>query len=246
MRLDTVTFDLWQTLIVDSPRLGSPRMQARLERIAEALEMEGFSYPVDQLSNASRTTCGICDQIRAKEADVTFVEQVDIFIRAVDEELAERLSPDGLDKVQRHYADSYLDHPPQVDEEAADVLMAMRDMGLKVALICNTGSTPGVTQRVFLDRVGLLKFFDAVTFSDEEQLSKPAKQIFDRTLDRIGSTAEAAIHVGDHHRNDVDGAKRAGLRAIWLRRGDSLPEIEPDAEIERLGQAIGVVRRLLA
>ena len=31
--LDTVTFDLWQTLIVDSPRLGSPRMKARLERI---------------------------------------------------------------------------------------------------------------------------------------------------------------------------------------------------------------------
>ena len=67
----------------------------------------------------------------------------------------------------------------------------MRDMGLKVALICNTGATPGVTQRVFLEREGLIGFFDTLTFSDEERLSKPAKAIFDRTLERIGSTAAA-------------------------------------------------------
>ena len=243
--LDTVTFDLWQTLIVDSPTVGSPRMQARLDRIGATLATEGFDFPIDRLRKASRTTYEICDEVRTNEGDVTFSEQVDIFIKAIDDELASRLSDDARAEVERHYADSYLDHPPQVDEEALAVLSVVREMGLKVALICNTGATPGVTQRVFLKRVGLLGFFDTLTFSDEERLSKPAKAIFDRTLERLGSAAHGAIHVGDHHRNDVEGAKRAGLRAIWLRRNDSKPEVAPDAEIVSLGESVPIIRRLL-
>ena len=242
--LDTVTFDLWQTLIVDSMELGAPRMQARLDGVAAALAGEGFDFPYDHLRKATRTTYEILDEVRTNEGDVTFTEQVGIFLKAVDEELAARLSPEARAEVERHYADSYLDHPPQVDPEAADVLAATREMGLKVALICNTGATPGVTQRTFLDRAGLIGYFDTLTFSDEERLSKPAKAIFDRTLERIGSKAEGAIHVGDHHRNDVEGAKRAGLRAIWLRRNDSQPAIPPDAEIVSLGQAVPIIHGL--
>ena len=242
--LDTVTFDLWQTLIIDSGELGAPRMQARLDGVAATISGEGFDFPVEHLRKASRTTYEVCDKVRINEGDVTFAEQVGIFLNAIDGELASRLSPEARAEVERHYADSYLDHPPQVDPEAAEVLAAMREMGLKVALICNTGATPGVTQRVFLEREGLIGFFDTLTFSDEERLSKPAKAIFDRTLERIGSTAAGTIHVGDHHRNDVEGAKRAGLRAIWLRRNDTQPAIPPDAEIVSLGQAVPIIHRL--
>ena len=257
--IDAVTFDLWQTLIVDFPERGRPRMQARLDGVLKTLQGEGFDVPEEGMREASRKTYEACDAVRLNGSDVTFDEQIDIFLRNVDVGMAKGLSVPARAEVSRQYADSYLDHPPTVDEHAAAVLRTLRDMGLKLALICNTGATPGVTQRIFLKRVGLGQYFETLTFSDEERLSKPASEIFRRTLERIDAQPAQTVHVGDHHRNDVAGAKGAGLKAIWLRRNDKAPEeyytnvptagdkhqIQPDAEVRVLGQVVPTIKRLL-
>lgn len=257
--IDAVTFDLWQTLIVDSPEQGRPRMQARLDGVRKALQGEGFDVPEERLREASRKTYEACDAVRVNGRDVSFDEQVDIFLRNVDVGMAKRLSNGARAEVSRRYADSYLEHPPNVDEHAESVLRTLRDMGFKLALICNTGATPGVTQRVFLDRVGLGQYFETLTFSDEERLSKPASEIFRLTLERINAEPARTVHVGDHHRNDVAGAKGAGLRVIWLRRSDKAPEeyysnvpttggehqVQADAEVRDLGQVVPAIKGLL-
>ena len=245
--LTAVTFDLWQTLIVDSPELGRPRAQLRMDAAIEALQGDGFDFPRDHVVDAFRHTYAACDEVRMAGGDYTFDEQIDIFLLAIDEELHGRLSPAARARIAKRYADCYLDHPPQIDEHAETVLRGVRERQLKVALICNTGSTPGVTQRVFLERAGLAQYFDTLVFSDEERLSKPAREIFQRTLERIDAEPEGAVHVGDHGRNDVFGAKQAGLRAIWVRRkGAKEPEgVAPDACIDTLDQVLGVIDRLL-
>ncbi len=43
---------------------------------------------------------------------------------------------------------------------------------------------------------------------------------FDSTENRYSCLAEAAWHVGDSFKEDYQGAKAAGLRAIWLKRGE--------------------------
>jgi putative hydrolase of the HAD superfamily len=184
--------------------------------------------------------------VRQNESDLSFDEQVDLFLRCIDEEMAARLSPVARARVAQRYADSYIEHPPKVDEHAAAVLAALKGQGLKLALICNTGATPGVTQRVFLESAGLAHFFGTLTFSDEERLSKPAPRIFHVTLERLSATPAEAVHVGDHPRNDVEGAKRAGLGAIWLRRGDKQLTVAPDARVDTLAQVPEAVARLAA
>ena len=243
-QLTAVTFDLWQTLIVDTPESGQPRGRLRLDGAMDALRDEGFDFPRERVVDAYRLTLGMCDEVRWEGGDYSFDEQVDIFLRNIDEDMSQRLSPEARSRVAGRYADSYLEHPPQVDEHAEVVLRGVRQRGMKVALICNTGSTPGVTQRRFLNQVGLAHYFDVLTFSDEERLSKPAPEIFHRTLSRLGARAEAAVHVGDHGRNDVDGAKQAGLKAIWLRRDDKKPELEPDAKVDSLAQVLAAIDRL--
>ncbi|MDQ7794463.1 MAG: HAD hydrolase-like protein [bacterium] len=43
--------------------------------------------------------------------------------------------------------------------------------------------------------------------------------VFQRPVTAIGAPAEATVSVGDDYRADVAGARRAGLKAIWLRPG---------------------------
>ena len=246
VRLSAVTFDLWQTLIIDSPEVGRPRAQFRLEGAREALRAQGFDCTREELAEASRRCLRICGEIREREQDVTFDEQVDIFLRGIDGGVAERISPETRIAVTRCYADSYLEHPPKVDESAAAVLHEVKGMGFKMGLICNTGTTPGVTQRLFLERIGLLGYFDVLTFSDEERLSKPATRIFHLTTGRLGVAPSQTVHLGDHPLNDVVGAKRAGLRAIWLRREEKEPELEPDVRIDSLGETSAALARLAA
>ena len=245
--LNTVIFDLWQTLIIDYPEPGRLRVQKRLDSVSEVLSTAGFHFTQDQLTGASQNCYRVCDGIREQEGDVSFDEQVDIFINGIDEGLLERISDETRTHIARRYADSYLEHPPLIADGAKRVVRALKEMGYKVGMICNTGSTPGVTQRVFLDRMGLLPFFDTLTFSDEERLSKPSTEIFHRTLDRLMSSSAESVHVGDHPRNDVEGAKRAGLRAIWLRRdGAREPDVAPDATIETLEETLDALSQLTA
>jgi putative hydrolase of the HAD superfamily len=43
---------------------------------------------------------------------------------------------------------------------------------------------------------------------------KPHKQIFERTLEKLGFGAEEAAHIGDTEYSDIVGAKQANMRAI--------------------------------
>ena len=122
-------------------------------------------------------------------------------------------------------------------------------MGLKIGLISNTGMTPGVTFPRYLDQQGMLQYFDALTFSDEVKLAKPSDQIFLMTLRSLNATPVQAVHVGDHVENDVIGAKRCGLKTVWItgfyERDDPLnPESEPDASVVELGLVVPAIAQL--
>ena len=247
MALTTVTFDLWQTLILDSPELGRPRARVRLEGALAALVQEGRGYTLDEVIQASRRCYQRCDAVRNAGGDLTFDEQVDVFLEEIDRGLPGSISAATRVQIARRYADSYLEHPPAIDEWAEGTLRALKERGLKLGLICNTGATPGATQRVFLAQTGLGRHFDTLTFSDEERLSKPSARIFHITLARLGAAPEETVHVGDHPVNDVVGAKRAGLRAVWLRRdGARQPDIPPDAFIDSLRDAPEAIALLAA
>lgn len=243
--LNAITFDLWQTLILDTPEMGRPRAQVRLGGVREALRGAGFDFPFEKLADASRACYRICDEVRTAEGDVTFDEQIDIFLREVQPGIVDLIGPEARALVSRSYADSYFAHPPKIDDHAHRVLATLSDMGVRVGLICNTGATPGVTQRIFLGQAGLAQYFNTLVFSDEERLSKPAARIFHLTLERMGVRPEETVHIGDHPLNDVVGAKRAGLRAIWLRRdGKEEPTVPPDARIDALGDVLEAFERL--
>ena len=64
-------------------------------------------------------------------------------------------------------------------------------------------------------------------------------------LSRREQSPCAAVHVGDHPGDDIGGAQRAGLRAVWFNpQGKAWAgEQAPDAEIQRLSQLPEVIAR---
>ena len=239
-KLTAVTFDLWQTLLLDNRELGRQRAQVRLEGAQDALRQRGLEFDLEHIREAYRACYRRCHQIREGNIDISFREQVEIFINNVEDGLVERLDEETIVEIVRSYADSFFVYPPMVHTDALAVLQEVEQQGLAIGLISNTGMTPGETFRQYLDQNGLLKFFETLTFSDEVRLSKPSDEIFYLTLQSMGAAPEETVHVGDHVVNDVVGAKRCGLKTIWItgfyeNENPSDPNTQPDATVATLG-----------
>ena len=89
--------------------------------------------------------------------------------------------------------------------------------------------------------------FGVVVDSETARCYKPDPRIFQRACDALPVPASEAVMVGDTPHTDVQGARRAGLRAVWLNRGHrDWPGnlARPDAVIDELGQLPGYLRRL--
>ena len=247
--ITTVTFDLWQTLLIDNRELGLRRSDARLEGVRRILSDCGEEYQPEHISEAYWECYRKCAAIREELLDVSFSEQIAIFVENVSPGLGQRLSPDATSAITQVYANSFLDYPPPAHSDAVNVLKRVQEMGLRIGMISNTGMTPGTIFRTYLDNTGMLNYFDTLTFSDEVRLSKPAKEIFLLTLRAMKTVPEQAVHVGDSVRNDVAGAKHCGLKTVWItgfseREDPADPTTEPDEIVNGLAEVVPAIQRI--
>ncbi|OXM15181.1 HAD family hydrolase [Paenibacillus herberti] len=130
-----------------------------------------------------------------------------------------------------------------VMDGALELLEQLRSKEIKLGLITN-GSVHSQNSKI--DQVQLRSYFDAVIVSDEVQLKKPDPKIFELALERLGVTAASSIYIGDHPRNDVTGAKSAGLGTIWLRGAEEWDEAleKPNFMIRELNEIRKIVEEL--
>lgn len=119
-----------------------------------------------------------------------------------------------------------------------DVLPALRALAgrYRLAVVANQRSLI----RLALERDGIAPFISDWAISDDVGVEKPDPGIFRHALSSAGIPASDAVHVGNRLDTDVRGARRVGLRTVWLLRGEAPPEptaaqlSEPDAVIASL------------
>jgi HAD superfamily hydrolase (TIGR01549 family) len=100
---------------------------------------------------------------------------------------------------------------------AREVLDALQKADIGLALVCDTGFTPGRVVRQLLDGAGLLEYLGILCFSDEVGVPKPGNEIFCKALAELGVRPPEAIHVGDLRRTDIAGAHDIGMHAARFR-----------------------------
>jgi 5'-nucleotidase len=117
-------------------------------------------------------------------------------------------------------------------------LDALARGGIRVGVICDIGLTPSTVVRKLLDRDGLARFFDDMSFSDEVGHYKPARAIFEHALSRLGDVPpERAAHVGDRSRTDIGGAASMGMISVrynGIYEDEELPATEADIVVSDL------------
>ena len=98
--------------------------------------------------------------------------------------------------------------------EVPGVLAALRERGARLAVVSNWD----VSLHDVLERTGLRPLVDAVVISAEFGAAKPDPAIFRAALERVEATASEALHVGDSLVADVEGARAAGVEAVFVAR----------------------------
>jgi putative hydrolase of the HAD superfamily len=71
--------------------------------------------------------------------------------------------------------------------------------------------------------------FDAEIFSSRLGISKPDPRIYLACCERLGVEPEAVVFVGDGANDELEGARRVGMRAILIHRpgeGPAWPELQ--------------------
>ncbi len=90
-----------------------------------------------------------------------------------------------------------------------------------------------------LQRIGIDDLFHDVVSARTAGAAKPAPKIFDLAVRAGGARADQTLHVGDHPETDVNGARAAGLRTVWVNRsGQRWPSefARPDGIVSHVGQ----------
>ena len=127
----------------------------------------------------------------------------------------------------------------QLYADARATLAWAKEAGYRLGLVTNRWFGRALLEPE-LRAHGLGGMFDAVVVSCDVGYAKPHPEIFRRALADLGVVADAAVMVGDSLRNDVAGAKRSGLRAVWKRNRQPDPAMaagdQPDAVIDDLGE----------
>ncbi len=89
-----------------------------------------------------------------------------------------------------------------------------QQLGIELGVLSNFDSR----LYLVLQALDLAQFFTSVTISTEVGAAKPNSQIFAAALNKYNCSAKDAWHLGDSLKEDYQGAKAAGLRAILVKR----------------------------
>jgi HAD superfamily hydrolase (TIGR01549 family) len=129
-------------------------------------------------------------------------------------------------------ADLYADALPAIE--------ALRSAGYRVAIVANQPeSRAGELRAIGVDA-------EVVAMSEGIGVAKPNPDFYARALELMGSPDPGSVaYVGDRIDNDVLPAIRAGMRAVWLRRGpwgviQRLPDgVRPALTVDTLDELVG-------
>jgi len=241
--IEAVFFDYGHTLIYFDERPHSALVDAyeKVNRLlADTLEHEvpAAHVLIEKVSRA------VDDEIQRDYATGR-LEEVEIaaIYDAALRGLGLELEPELIERVMEIEQEGWL-NSVHVGSDVVGTLEELRRRGLRLGLVSNAAYLPRLMKEQ-LSALGLASFFNGVTFSSEVGVRKPHPAIYQDALGKVQVEPTRALFVGDRVREDVEGPKQLGMRAVLTREWRQ--EDDPGAAdfvIQRLGELPTVLSRL--
>ena len=149
--------------------------------------------------------------------------------------LAERFAPDGvgLEELEVEAARHWAYPPTAVHDDVLPCLDRLNAHGYRLGIIANQPSQV----RTALERDGLVSFFEVWGVSEDLGLQKPDPELFLHALRTAGVGPTREVMVGDRLDYDIRPARQAGMRTVWVLRGEAPDDPTPE-QLDEAGVTI--------
>jgi HAD superfamily hydrolase (TIGR01509 family) len=205
--VDAVLFDYGRTLVTfDYPTDGLLEV---LRRFRPRIEQEmGASAPSAE-GILRDVLMPLEEHIESPgEDEVRYIDVYRSAWRSAGLHLPDDLLYEILDEEQQCW-----DRAVRVDPDALQVLAWLGARGIKRAVCSNAPFPPEMMLRQVSSN-GVGELVDSVLFSSQFGRRKPAPEIYLAALEGVGVTAGRALFVGDRIREDYEGPRSVGMRAV--------------------------------
>ena len=148
------------------------------------------------------------------------------------------LDGEGLERENLVMHDIYADHLTDFTQPmpaAAETLEQLHEEGVRLGVATNK---PQRAAETVLDHFGLTRHLGAVVGGDAGVAKKPAPDILNAALERLGAEPWNAVMVGDSI-SDVTSARSAGMSVVVIRGGYTpvpVEELGADRVLESLDE----------
>ena len=129
-----------------------------------------------------------------------------------------------------------------IPAESFQLLNALKERRIKIGLITNTFSD----ERDLIKASALFPYFDVALISYEQGICKPAPEMYQRMIEKLGVEAGECLYVGDGGSRELYGAREAGMKAVqctWFPKLAFEPHIpcKPLDEFEHVAHQMDIL-----
>ena len=212
-----ITFDLWDTIIVDDsdePKRkaqGLPTKPIERRDLVQRFLEKHAPISRENVDTAYNTAdAGFNKVWHDQHVTWTVRERLSVLLNGLGRELPEA----EFDELVKLHEEMELRVRPDLIQGMGETLEELHGK-YQLAVISDAIFSPGTALRQLLDDEGLLEYFDAFVFSDEAGNSKPAPAVFQRAAETLNVQIANIVHIGDREHNDVGGPHAVGARAVF-------------------------------
>ncbi|MBF0105490.1 MAG: HAD family hydrolase [Deltaproteobacteria bacterium] len=249
MPIKAVSFDIWDTLLVDDsdePKRKSAgllsKSDARVAAIFEVAKKYNSSITLPDVQKAYNENFKIFNKLWYESC---ITQKVPARITDLLNLLNIAVEPAELAEITTCWEEMEYTIPPDAVPGAKEALARLSGH-YKLGIISDTVVSPGRLLKEILKKYDMLQYFSVFTFSDAVGVSKPSPAVFNDFLNQMNLKPHEVVHIGDRPHNDIDGPKNVGMRALLFDGVEkrALAKHKPDAVFSDYAELFDLIKRL--
>jgi putative hydrolase of the HAD superfamily len=232
---DGVLFDYGRTLVTFTPYPRNDLLHV-VRRFRPEIE-EALGVPAPEAETILHRVLAPLEELvtSLSEDEVDYVDVYRDTWHRAGMRLPESLLHEILDAEQQVW-----DRSVRVDPDAPGLLAWLKERGIKRG-ICSNAPFPPAMMRRQIRISGIDSLVDAIVFSSEVGRRKPAPELYRAALEAIGTAPERTLFVGDRVREDYEGPRALGMRAVIVTAHAEEPPPDGVPSIPRLADLRSLV-----